>query len=63
MRLRPPGPDDMRLAKKQHKTIERLNIQAHKNAINSSDKYVTETLVTFDKVSAISLAATDAEIE
>ena len=35
--------------------MERLNIQAHKNAINSSDEYVMEAMVTFEKVSATPL--------
>ena len=36
---------------RQHETMDRLNIQAHKNAINSSDEYVMESFVTFEKVS------------
>ena len=28
-----------------------MNIQAHKNAMNSSDEYVMDSFVTFDKVS------------
>ena len=36
---------------KQHETLDRLNIQAHKNAMQSSDEYVMESFVTFDKVS------------
>ena len=35
---------------KQHETLDRLNIQAHKNALQSSDEYVMESFVTFDKV-------------
>ena len=36
---------------RQHETLDRLNIQAHKNAMNSTDEYVMESMVTFDKVS------------
>ena len=35
---------------RQHETLDRLNIQAHKNAMNSSDEYVMDSFVTFDKV-------------
>ena len=35
--------------------MDKLNIQAHKNAMNSSDEYVMESFVTFEKVSPISL--------
>ena len=34
----------------QHETIDRLNIQAHKNAMNSTDEFVMDTFVTQDKV-------------
>ena len=36
---------------KQHETLDRLNIQAHKNAMATTDEFVMETFVTFDKVS------------
>ena len=35
---------------KQHEHIDRLNIQAHRNAIGNSDEYVMEAFVTFDKI-------------
>ena len=38
---------------KQHETLDRLNIQAHKNAMNSSDEYVMESFVTFDKMKTL----------
>ena len=38
---------------KQHETFDRLNIQAHKNAMNGSDEYVTENFVTLDKINAL----------
>ena len=34
----------------QHETIDRLNIQAHKNALASTDEFVMDTFVTQDKV-------------
>lgn len=37
----------------QHETIDRLNIQAHKNALNSTDEFVMDTMVTYEKVSSI----------
>ena len=33
--------------------MEKLNVQAHKNAINSSEEYVSESLVTFDRVKTL----------
>lgn len=38
---------------KQHETIDRLNIQAHKNALNGSDEYVMESFVTLEKINAL----------
>lgn len=38
---------------KQHETLDRLNIQAHKNAINSTEEYVMESFVTFDKIKSV----------
>jgi hypothetical protein len=35
----------------QHETIDRLNIQAHKNALNSTDEFVMDSFVTYEKVS------------
>lgn len=33
--------------------IEKLNVQAHKNALNSSDEYVADSLVTFDRIKTL----------
>ena len=33
--------------------MDRLNIQAHKNAMNSTDEYVMESFVTFDKMKVL----------
>lgn len=41
----------------QHETLDRLNIQAHKNAIQTTDEYVMESFVTFEKVSSHSHAS------
>lgn len=35
---------------KQHEIIDRLNIQAHKNALGSTDEFVMEAFVTHDKI-------------
>ncbi|KAJ3043064.1 Zinc finger MYND domain-containing protein 10 [Rhizophlyctis rosea] len=35
---------------KHHEVLEKLNIQAHANAVSQSEEYVTEALVTFDKI-------------
>jgi hypothetical protein len=35
---------------KQHETMDRLNIQAHKNAIGSTDEFVMEAFVTNEKM-------------
>lgn len=35
---------------KQHNTIQRLNMQAHINAVMRGDEYVMESMSTFDKV-------------
>ena len=35
---------------RQHETLDRLNIQAHKNAIGSSDEFVMEGFCTHDKM-------------
>lgn len=36
---------------RQHEQLDRLNIQAHKNAMGGSDEYVMEAFVTGDKIS------------
>lgn len=35
---------------RQDETIQRLNMQAHINAIMRSDEFIMESLVTFDKL-------------
>ena len=35
---------------RQHETLDRLNIQAHKNAIGSTDEFVMESFVTHQKM-------------
>ncbi len=35
---------------KNHERIDRLNMQAHKNAINSTDEYIMDTFVVKDRV-------------
>ena len=35
---------------RQDETIQRLNMQAHINAIMRSDEFIMESLVTFDKI-------------
>lgn len=40
---------------KQHETIDRLNIQAHRNALGSTDEFVMESFVTQDKVGTLVL--------
>ena len=37
----------------QHEGIDRLNIQAHKNALGGTDEYVMENFVTLDKMSTL----------
>ena len=37
----------------QHEQIDRLNIQAHKNAIGSSDEYIMDNFVTLDKINTL----------
>ena len=37
----------------QHRNLERLNIQAHQCAMSNSDDYVTEALLTFQKLDVI----------
>lgn len=34
----------------QHRMIEKLNLQAHHNAMTNSDEYVLEAILTFDKL-------------
>lgn len=38
---------------KQHETLDRLNIQAHKNALGSTDEFVMEAFVTHDKITPL----------
>lgn len=35
---------------RQHETLDRLNIQAHKNALGSTDEFVMDAFVTHDKL-------------
>jgi hypothetical protein len=37
----------------QHRRLEKLNLQAHHNAMTNSDEYVLESLLTFDKLGVI----------
>lgn len=37
----------------QHRQLERLNLQAHQNAMTNSDEYVMEAFLTFNKVSLL----------
>ena len=34
----------------QHRQLEKLNIQAHQNALSNSDEYISEALLTFNKI-------------
>jgi hypothetical protein len=34
----------------QHETIERLNIQAHKNVLGQTEEFITEAVLTYEKV-------------
>ena len=36
---------------RQHESIDKLNIQAHKNALSSTDEYVMDAFVIHDMVS------------
>lgn len=47
---------------RQHETLERLNIQAHKNAVGSSDEFVMEGFCTQDKMSFLIKDLLTAEI-
>ena len=38
---------------RQHETLDRLNIQAHKNALGSTDEFVMEAFVTHDKITPL----------
>jgi hypothetical protein len=33
----------------QHRNMEKLNLQAHQNAMFNTDEYVLEAILTFDK--------------
>ncbi|TPX40706.1 hypothetical protein SeLEV6574_g06465 [Synchytrium endobioticum] len=35
---------------RQHQDLERLNIQAHYNVLNQNEEFITEALITFDKI-------------
>ena len=37
----------------QHESLDRLNIQAHKNAMGASDEYVMDQFVTYDKINLL----------
>lgn len=37
----------------QHRVIERLNMQAHQNAMSNSDEYIMETVLTFSKIDVL----------
>lgn len=37
----------------QHETVDRLNIQAHKNAMASTDEFVMDSFVTYEKVGTL----------
>ena len=49
----------------QHEQLDRLNIQAHKNAIGSTDEYIMDNFVTLDKVNTLiaDLLTTEAWID
>jgi hypothetical protein len=34
----------------QHRCLEKLNLQAHQNAMYNTDEYVLEAFLTFDKL-------------
>ena len=38
---------------RQHETLDRLNIQAHKNAMGASDEFVMDAFVTHDKITML----------
>ena len=38
---------------RQHETLDRLNIQAHKNAMGSTDEFVMDSFVTHDKITML----------
>lgn len=37
----------------QHRKLEKLNLQAHQNAMSNSDEYVMEAVLTFDKLGVL----------
>ena len=37
----------------QHEKLDRLNIQAHKNALGGSEEYIMDTFVTADKINLL----------
>ncbi len=34
----------------QHRVLEQLNLQAHQNAVANAEEFVTESLLTFEKL-------------
>lgn len=50
---------------KQHEQLDRLNIQAHKNAISSTDEFIMDNFVTQDKINTLiaDLLTTEAWID
>lgn len=45
----------------QHETIDRLNIQAHKNAMGGTDEFVMDSFVTLDKMNTLVFELLSAE--
>ena len=37
----------------QHENLDRLNIQAHKNAMMGTDEFIMENFVTLDKINSL----------
>ena len=37
----------------QHRRLEKLNLQAHQNAMTNSDEYVLEAILTFNKLEVL----------
>jgi len=46
---------------RQHENIDRLNIQAHKNALGGTDEFVMDTFVTLDKITTLVMELLSAE--
>ena len=47
---------------KQHESIDRLNIQAHKNALGGTDEFIMDNFVTFDKLTILVHGLLSAEV-